>query len=55
MVLVDNEGKIILEPGLFEVFVRGSQPDERSESLTATKVQRAQFEVVGNAMELERY
>ncbi|HOV26911.1 MAG TPA: glycoside hydrolase family 3 C-terminal domain-containing protein [Pseudobacteroides sp.] len=53
MALVDNEGKIILEPGLFEVFVGGSQPDERSESLTATKVQRAQFEVVGNAMELE--
>ena len=30
MALVDNEGKHIIEPGTFEVFIGGSQPDKRS-------------------------
>jgi beta-glucosidase len=50
MAMVDDEGRNVLEPGSFEVFAGGSQPDERSERLTGTKVQRGKFEVDGNAM-----
>ncbi len=46
MYLIDEEGKSVLEPGTFEVYVGGSQPDARSESLTGVKVARAAFEVV---------
>ncbi|KNY28027.1 glycoside hydrolase family 3 C-terminal domain-containing protein [Pseudobacteroides cellulosolvens] len=51
MAMVDDEGRSILEPGLFEVFIGGSQPDERSQKLTGTKVQTAKFEAIGNAIE----
>ncbi|TCL60857.1 beta-glucosidase [Hydrogenispora ethanolica] len=53
MALVDQSGKCILEPGLFEVYVGGSQPDTRSEKLTGAKVLRDTFEVTGSAMEIE--
>ena len=53
MALIDYEGKAILEPGTFEVFIGGSQPDARSISLTGTPVQKIAFEVVGERMELE--
>lgn len=53
MALIDNEGKCILEPGIFEVYIGGSQPDERSQKLTGTKVLKGEFEVVGEAVELE--
>ncbi len=45
MAMVDDEGRSILEPGLFQVFVGGSQPDERSQKLTGAKVQTAKFEL----------
>jgi beta-glucosidase len=51
MAMVDDDGRNVLEPGSFEVFAGGSQPDERSERLTGTKVQRGRFQVAGNAME----
>ncbi|HHW47923.1 MAG TPA: glycoside hydrolase family 3 protein [Clostridiaceae bacterium] len=45
MSLIDNDGKRILEPGVFEVFIGGSQPDKRSLALTGTPVKKAEFEV----------
>jgi len=53
MALIDYEGKAVLEPGTFEVFIGGSQPDARSISLTGTPVQKITFEVTGERMELE--
>lgn len=52
MALIDYNGKCILEPGKFTVFVGGSQPDERSRQLTGTEVLQADFEVVGVTTEL---
>jgi len=46
MAFINEEGNSVLEPGLFEVYIGGSQPDKRSESLTGTKVAKAVFEVV---------
>lgn len=53
MALINNEGQCILEPGIFEIYLGGSQPDRRSQELTQTKVLRAEFEVIGEPMELE--
>jgi beta-glucosidase len=53
MALVNEEGKCVLEPGRFEIFVGGSQPDGRSQALTGTRVLKAEFQVSGSAMELE--
>jgi beta-glucosidase len=53
MALINAEGKCILEPGLFQVFVGGSQPDSRSQELTGTKVLKSEFEVIGSPVELE--
>ncbi len=52
MALVDNDGNTVLEPGTFEVYIGGSQPDARSIKLTGTPVQKAAFEVTGTRMEL---
>lgn len=52
MALVNDAGKSVIEPGLFEVFIGGSQPDARSEKLTGRKVSKAVFEVTGRALEL---
>ena len=53
MALINNEGQCILEPGIFEIYLGGSQPDKRSQELTQTKVLKATFEVTGEPMELE--
>jgi beta-glucosidase len=53
MSMINNDGKRILEPGRFEVFIGGSQPDKRSLELTGTPVAKAEFEVLGEALELE--
>ncbi|MCX7711770.1 MAG: glycoside hydrolase family 3 C-terminal domain-containing protein [Clostridia bacterium] len=53
MALIDNDGKTVLEPGMFEVYIGGSQPDERSLKLTGNDVSKAAFELIGNAAELE--
>lgn len=53
MAMVDDDGRSILEPGIFELFAGGSQPDQRSEKLTGNKVQRAKFEVTGNQIEFK--
>jgi beta-glucosidase len=53
MALINNEGRCILEPGIFEVYIGGSQPDSRSHMLTGSSPSKAVFEVVGDAVELE--
>lgn len=53
MALIDNDGKCILEPGDFQVFIGGSQPDTRSLKLTNTPVLKGSFKVTGEALELE--
>lgn len=53
MSLINEEGKRMLEPGMFEVYVGGSQPDKRSIELTGAEVLKATFEVVGDVIELE--
>ncbi|MDP4180677.1 MAG: glycoside hydrolase family 3 C-terminal domain-containing protein [Bacillota bacterium] len=53
MGLIDNDGKCLLEPGFFEIYVSGSQPDERSQKLTGVNAQRETFEVVGKILELD--
>lgn len=52
MALINDEGKCILEPGLFEVYIGGSQPDARSQGLTGVKVMKRVFEVRGSMIEL---
>jgi beta-glucosidase len=53
MALIDNEGRCVLEPGAFEVYIGGSQPDERSRKLTGSHVLKTVFEVTGQPVELE--
>lgn len=53
MVLIDNDGRCILEPGRFNVYVSGCQPDRRSLELTGNKTARGSFELAGNRLELE--
>ncbi len=53
LALIDQNGKAVLEPGKFEIYIGGSQPDGRSCKLTGTCVQKAVFEVTGSRLELE--
>ncbi len=53
MALIDNDGRCILEPGRFNVYVSGSQPDRRSLELTGGKAARGSFELTGARTELE--
>ncbi|MCL6615252.1 MAG: glycoside hydrolase family 3 C-terminal domain-containing protein, partial [Firmicutes bacterium] len=49
MALVDEEGRSVLVPGSYRVYVGGSQPDGRSVALTGVAPLCAEFEVVGEA------
>jgi beta-glucosidase len=53
MALIDNHGKCVLEPGTFQIYLGGSQPDKRSEALLGTKPAKVEFEVTGGPVELE--
>ncbi len=46
MMVVTDDGELVLEPGVFEVYVGGSQPDARSIKLTGTQVLKGNFELV---------
>ena len=52
LALIDNEGKCVLEPGEFEIFIGGNQPDTRSEKLTGKKILMTSFYVTGEPIEL---
>lgn len=54
MALIDDNGDCVLEPGDFRVYVGGSQPDARSESLMGKNVKYAKFSVTGEPIKLER-
>lgn len=51
--IVTEEGRCIVEPGRFEAYIGGSQPDRRSRELTGTDVLTFAFEVGGEALELK--
>jgi beta-glucosidase len=53
MALIDNDGNCVLEPGVFQVFVGGSQPDKRSIELMGTDLLKCTFEVKGETLQLE--
>jgi beta-glucosidase len=50
--LIDERGRRWLEPGDFEIFVGGSQPDARSVELMGHAPLRARFTLVGAAQQL---
>ncbi|VBB09073.1 Hypothetical protein LUCI_4359 [Lucifera butyrica] len=50
---IDNNGKRRLEPGLFELYLGGCQPDARSEFLTGSKVKKCEVEITGDCLDLE--
>lgn len=54
MALINLDGRCILEPGDFTVYVGGSQPDRRSMALTGGSVLSETFTVIGTPLELER-
>ncbi|MBU9722211.1 MULTISPECIES: glycoside hydrolase family 3 C-terminal domain-containing protein [Bacillaceae] len=51
--IINEVGQRILEPGKFEIYIGGSQPDQRSVALTGTEVLKYELEVTGNALDLE--
>ncbi len=53
MALINEQGERILEPGEFEVYIGGSQPDLRSLALTGTDVVKYVFEVTGQVTKLD--
>ena len=54
LALINEEGNCILEPGAFEIYVGGCQPDSRSlQLLTGRVMEKILLEVVGEAIELE--
>ncbi|GMQ62620.1 glycoside hydrolase family 3 C-terminal domain-containing protein [Vallitalea maricola] len=53
LALIDNDGECKIEPGSFQIFVGGSQPDRRSIQLTKQKVLDATFEIAGNVTTLK--
>ena len=52
MALINEDGECILEPGVFEVFLGGSQPDQRSQVLTGAAVLSGTFEVTGKPIQV---
>jgi beta-glucosidase len=51
--LIDNDGRRLLEPGAFRIYVGGQQPDERSRQLTGQGVLEVDLMVTGEVVELE--
>ena len=52
MTCVAEDGRRILEPGQFKVFVGGQQPDSRSEDLTGKATLETSFTVTGEIVDL---
>ncbi|MHA1279126.1 MAG: glycoside hydrolase family 3 C-terminal domain-containing protein [Candidatus Helarchaeota archaeon] len=53
MALITEDGKCILEPGKFRVFVGGTQPDTRSRMLLGNSPLEKDFLVTGKMVEIE--
>ena len=52
LTLIDDRGQRVLEPGRFRVYVGGSQPDARSIELLGRTPLGAEFELLGQRLEL---
>lgn len=52
MALIAEDGRCLLEPGTFKVFVGGTQPDSRSIELVGQEPLQAEFTVEGDVQEL---
>jgi len=50
--LIDEQGRRVLEPGKFRVYVGGSQPDARSVALSGQAPLSAEFSLLGTSVEL---
>jgi len=53
MALIDDDGRCVLEPGVFRVTAGGYQPDSVSKTLSGTEVLAQEFQVCGDVKELE--
>lgn len=53
MALIDNNGRCLLEPGSFNIYIGGMQPDKRSRELTGADILCGRYDVTGNTLELE--
>jgi len=53
MSIIDDEGRRILEPGKFQLYIGGSQPDRRSVMLTGAEPLSAVFELRGESREYD--
>lgn len=53
LALIDNDGKCVLEPGKFMIYVGGQQPDARSSELTGQEVLKQELLVTGERVELD--
>ena len=53
LALFDEDGRCVLEPGKFAVYVGGQQPDARSAELTGQQVLKQELTVTGSEVELE--
>ena len=53
LALINDNGECWLEPGMFTLYIGGSQPDERSKFLTGHTVTSLNFEVIGEACQLD--
>ena len=53
MALITDDGKCVLEPGKFKVYIGGCQCDPRSKVLTGNEILEATFEVTGEEVEFE--
>ncbi len=53
MALITESGKSVVEPGTFEVFLGGRQPDLRSQALSGSQILQGSFEVQGSLLELD--
>ena len=51
--LIDEDGKAVLETGIFRIYVGGQQPDERSKKLTGKDVLYTEIEYTGESIEME--
>lgn len=50
---ITEEGKCVLVPGMYNVYLGGQQPDTRSKELTGQEVTCFQVEITGSAVEVE--
>src|SRR5690554_259861 len=53
LALIDEEGRCLLEPGKFRIYLGGQQPDKRSAELSGKQVLFTELEVGGDTVELE--